>query len=199
MRAGLLPGFLATLAATAFVHVPARANIYTWIDAKGLVNVSNLPPPEGVRVIRDTPEPPRDPAREAAAREAARQLELQALQGHLMELQNALEQTRREAAAPVVAPSTTFIVYPPPAQYAEPAPWPQVEYAAAPSAPGCDFGFNCGFWGGPGFYPSVVVVGVPTMRHPGHRSHGPRRDVRPGGRSPFALPALRAPPALVLR
>ena len=81
MRAGLLPGFLAALAAAALAHVPARASIYTWIDAKGLVNVSNLPPPDDVRVIRHTPEPPRDPAREAA-----RQAELQALQGQVVEM-----------------------------------------------------------------------------------------------------------------
>jgi hypothetical protein len=199
MRAGLLPALLAALATAALPHAPARANIYTWIDAKGLVNVSNLPPPEGVRVIRDTPEPPRDPARDAAAREAARQAELQVLQGQVIELQSALEQTRREAAAPVAAPSTTVIVYPPPApvQYSEPTPWPQVEYAAAPFVPGCDFGFNCGFWGGA--YPGVVVVGVPTVRYPAHHRHGPRRDLHSGMRYPFALPPLRAAPALALR
>jgi len=57
----------------------AQADIYTWTDKNGVVNVSNLPPPEGVRPTRVTHEAPKDPAREAAAREAAHLAELRAL------------------------------------------------------------------------------------------------------------------------
>ena len=40
----------------------ARADIYTWTDAGGRVNISNLAPPEGARVtsvLHETPKPTR--------------------------------------------------------------------------------------------------------------------------------------------
>src|SRR5689334_22941462 len=38
----------------------ARAEIYTWIDASGVTNVSNLPPPDGAKVtkVQHAPPPP---------------------------------------------------------------------------------------------------------------------------------------------
>ena len=51
----------------------AHADIYTWVDPTGRVNVSNLPPPEGVRVTSVTLEIPQKVAvRTDAARDAAR-------------------------------------------------------------------------------------------------------------------------------
>jgi len=50
----------------------AHADIYTWADASGSVNVSNLEPPQGARVISVTHTSPADAARENASRDAAR-------------------------------------------------------------------------------------------------------------------------------
>jgi hypothetical protein len=53
---------------------PARADVYTWLDASGAVTISNLAPPDGARVVSVTQEkPPEVLAREHVAREAARQ------------------------------------------------------------------------------------------------------------------------------
>src|SRR5439155_26380625 len=49
----------------------AYADIYTWVDASGATNVSNLSPPEGVRVTRVTHENPQKPVRLETARDAA--------------------------------------------------------------------------------------------------------------------------------
>jgi len=57
----------------------AHAEIYTWVDASGVTNVSNLPPPDGVKVTKvQRSLPPEILAREDAARDAARQAEAQA-------------------------------------------------------------------------------------------------------------------------
>jgi len=77
----------AVLAGT-FGLQPAHADIYTWVDLSGIVNVSNLAPPENVRVTnvihasapktRTPADAVRDPARDAelhALTERVRQLE----------------------------------------------------------------------------------------------------------------------------
>ena len=69
---------LLALAAAASVPL-AHADIFTWTDKSGNVNVSNLSPPEDARVTSVTHDPPKDPAREAAILEARRQAEMRAL------------------------------------------------------------------------------------------------------------------------
>jgi Domain of unknown function (DUF4124) len=135
----------------------ADADIYTWVDKKGVTNVSNLPPPEGARVTNVDRTPPRDAAREAAAREATRQAELRALNDRVQQLTDQVEQQRREPVA--------FAYAPPPMPYAPPAPAyvVNVMQPAAPSyggASGCDYTWgDCGFGVWPGYYGTTVVVG----------------------------------------
>ena len=65
-----------------------QAEIYTWVDPTGVVNLSNLAPPDGVRVTRVTHEAaPRVPSASDVAREAARQAELQALADRAKDLE----------------------------------------------------------------------------------------------------------------
>jgi hypothetical protein len=160
------------LVAAGFVVQPAQADIYTWTDKAGVINVSNLPPPESARVTKVTRAAPRDAAREAAAVEAARQAEVRALADRVHQLQGELEQSRRDTPPPVAfvapqmpyAPAPTYIVN----VVSPPAP----AYAAPAGGCGYGFGWDCGFGFWPGFYTSspVVIRG----KHPHHhRRVGP--------------------------
>jgi hypothetical protein len=180
----ILPSILGLLAAAS----PAGAEIYTWTDASGVVNVSNLAPPEGVAVTRVTPDPPphvvppaelaREAARDAELRALAdreKDLELQALSDRVQQLERDVELARAQALAPVV--------YAPP-----PAPVPYVEPSAPPA---CDPTWGgCGpYWGLP-FYPSsVVVVSAPPLRKY-HRSRGGPRF---GGGHPMPVTGVPRP------
>ncbi len=103
----------------------AHADVYTWVDAAGMVNVSNLDPPEGVRVIK-TIRAPKTTPREEAARDAARQAEVQALAARVQQLQDEVEQARRQPpvqveyrAMPAPPGYPPYVDYgPPPVQYA---------------------------------------------------------------------------------
>jgi hypothetical protein len=167
MHIRLLSAALPAVLACALGLQPARADIYTWVDASGTVNISNLSPPEGVRVTKVTHEKPQNLApREDVGREAVRQAELQALSDRLRQLENEVDVARRPAPPPQV-------VYVP-----VPAPTP-VQYQAemTPSASGgCDPSWaSCWGWWGSGFYPaSVVVVRAPNFHRfpPGHTGHG---------------------------
>jgi hypothetical protein len=154
---------------------PATADIYTWVDKDGITNVSNLPPPEGARVLRVSRTVPRDPEREAAAREAMRLAEVRALDERLRQVAIELEESRRQPPPPPVV-----VIAPPP--YYPPPPAPTIVNVVSPPAPsyapGCDYGWgDCGF----GFWPGYPVV------YPSHpintwfgRSHkGPRRVPTP--------------------
>jgi hypothetical protein len=145
---------------------PAGADIYTWVDASGTVNISNLSPPEGVRVTRITREAPRDTiARDVAVREAVRQAELQALADRVRQLENEAESVQ----PPAPPPQVVYVPVPAPApvQY-------QVEMAP-PANDECDPAWSScwGGWGS-GFYPaSVIVVRAPNFHRspPGHSGH----------------------------
>ena len=176
MGTSLLRASLPAILAGTFGLQLAHADIYTWVDASGSVNVSNLAPPDGVRVASVLHESaPAIAARAEAAREAARQAEVQALAERVRQLEGDVELTSRQAPPPIdyraipppLPPVIQYIVMPPPAQYAaNPAP---------PANTGCDPGwFDCGLWGIPGFYPtSVVLLRAPNFRHfhPGHGGH----------------------------
>jgi hypothetical protein len=164
LRPILRTALLAVIAGTAGVQ-PADADIYTWADASGSINVSNLSPPQGVRVISVAHASPESTAaRENAAREAARRAETAALEERVLQLESEAA-LRRQAPTPVVYP---VIAAPPPMQYwGEPAP---VRYSVsmAPSAytQSCDPGWmDCGLGLFPGFYPtSVVFLRTPSFR-----------------------------------
>jgi len=149
----------------------ARADIYTWVDASGVMNVSNLPPPENVRHMNVVRAAPKE-AQDAAFREAAREAEMRALNERVQQLQADVERSRRETASLPTFAAQSPMQYAP----AQPAPYVIVVSPPAPAYPetasGCNYAWgNCGlgFW--PGFYPSgVVVLHDRQFRH-GHRHH----------------------------
>ncbi len=198
MRFVLLASTLSLLASAQ----AARADMYTWVDAAGRVNVSNVAPPEGVRVTNvrhDVAPPPPDPAWQAARAaereremqalaDRARELEVQALTERVRSLEREVEFSQRRAAAPVAYD------YPPPVpqaiQYV--AETPQLSGTCDPSWAGC--------WWNPGWYSGgVVVVGVPGYRrynafHGGYHGgarYAPSRPGRGGGGSVGGAPPRR--------
>ena len=146
----------------------AHADIYTWVDAFGAVNVSNLAPPEGVRVtkvIRETAQ--KIAMRDDAAREAARQAEVQALAARVQQLQDEADQARRQ---PPMQVEYRAIPAPPAMPYGvelAPQPLQYADNAVSPAGYGCDVTWaGCGIWWGPGLYPAnVVVLRAPNSRH----------------------------------
>jgi hypothetical protein len=187
------------------LNVPtARADIYTWTDANGRVNISNLAPPDGVQVtsvLRETPKPV-VPMQLAVT--SAPQQDVQMLNDRVRQLEMEVELARRQTPA---APTIIYAGAPaaqPPAQYSyapEPAEAPtygygnSYPYGCDPSWFGCGFGFGYSpYWSYPG---SIVVVNTPVFhRHdfgrgkfpmatplPG-RGPGPGRPPGPGSRPP---------------
>jgi hypothetical protein len=180
----------AILAGTFGLQV-AHAEIYTWVDAAGTINVSNLAPPEGVRVssiMRASA--PATATRDDAARNAARQAEVQALAERVRQLEDEVELATRQ-----VPPQVDYraIPAPPMMQYAVDLAPPPVQYAVnvvnmtPPANTGCDPAWmGCGLWWFPGIYPaSVVVVRAPNFRRfpPVHGGHqfAVQQPVRPPG------------------
>lgn len=177
---------VAALAGTLGVSV-AHADVYTWTDQSGRLNVSNLTPPDGVHVSSVVHEDPPAPA-VLAARNAARAAEVEALNARVAQLQDEVERAREPAPAPVrvVTPPPViqyvFNTTPPPVSYQPPQP----VYGG-----GCDpTWFGCAF-GYPAFgYPaSVVVLGTSNFRR-FHRFDNRRgrpvgRPVHPGHPGPF--------------
>lgn len=163
MRKLLLHSLLPVLLASALGVQPALADIYTWIDESGRVNVSNLPPPAGakvIKVVKDVapPAPQANPAREAALRDA----EVQALAERVRQLQEEVSLTRSlPPAPPVVYPIVVQMPVQQPQYvvYEAPQPAPVAQYPAPAAYNGCDFGWSgCYGWWGTSFYPSNVVV-----------------------------------------
>jgi len=163
----------------------ACADVYTWTDAKGFLNVSNLAPPDGARVdkvvhdVAPAVAPPPAPVLMPVADPVA-QAEVQTLAMRVRQLEAEVDFARRQPPAVMeYAPNP-----PPPVQYA-------AEFMPQPGY-GCDQAWNgCGNWFGS--YPvGVVVLGAPAFRHrpfPGRGFHRspmlPMRGQTPA-RSSFA-------------
>ena len=168
-----LAWFFACLAALPLAH----ADVYTWVDRSGMVNVSNLLPPDGARVTnvtRETPQP--QAAHYAAAREAARQAELQFLADRVRQLENEVEAVHRPVMPPVVEYAPVAIAYTGPVSY---------QFDLAPQAGGgCDPSWlGCGAGWGASFFPQSFIVAAPSFGrgfrgHPGHPGP-PRLGLRP--------------------
>jgi uncharacterized protein DUF4124 len=167
------------LALGAALAAPAHADIFTWTDASGRTNISNVEPPKDVHarriVQKDLPKKRSDDG----ARAAAQATEVQALQDRVAELETEVDDARRRASAaayraPVPAAPPVVVVAPPPAAYA-PAP---SAYAEAPDSVACDpLMFGCPAFGYPAFaYPVNVVVLKNGRRF--HRFERPRLDHR---------------------
>jgi hypothetical protein len=187
--------FFPLVLACTFGSTFAHAAIYTWVDTSGTVNVSNLDPPEGVRVTRVIPDSPSKPvSRTDAAGDAARQVEVQALTDRVRQLEYEAEFARRQAPLEPVyqaAPAPQYI----PPQYVPPQ---YMQYPAdyAPAATsGCDAAWmDCGSWWGPygyGYPATVIVLRAPNFRRP-HPIHG-------GHNLPVQRPPMRPPGAMVRR
>lgn len=173
----------------------AHADIYTWVDASGSINVSNLAPPDDARVIRVMHE-----SAPAAGDDAARLA--QALAERVKQLEREVELSKRALPpppdyAPNYAPNYAPIPAAPTVQYtvqyivqapAPPEQYQQYQYAASEYPPAnswCDPNLlSCGLGWNPGFYPSGVVV----LQQPNFRRVRPS----PNGRnpSPHAAPVL---------
>ncbi len=134
----------------------AHAEIYTWVDASGSVNVGNLAPPKDVRVIKVThTNAPETAARVDAAREAARRAETQALEERVRQLEDEVELAKRQAPPPVMYREMPA----PPPQYRGPPPLQYAVAAAPPAYTGCDPAWmDCGLWWSPEIFPAGVVV-----------------------------------------
>jgi hypothetical protein len=184
-------------AGVAVMHAPVHADVYTWVDKSGSINVSNIAPPDGVQVtsvVHANPEA--NAAREAAAREVARQAEVQALADRVRQLEGEVRFASMQAP-PSMPPAQYWPapqMAPPVVQYvADPAPPTQyASYASPWSGYGCDgLQYDCGLWGVPAVYvPSVIVVRAPGFRHP------PFHDGRPGIMHPDPHQAAHQPPRM---
>jgi hypothetical protein len=176
----------------------AHADIFTWVDASGSINVSNLAPPDNARVIKVAKESPRPAAGDDAAPDAT------ALAQRVRQLEREVELARRPVPPPAdYAPTPAYAPMPAAptiqysVQYIVEAPQAPMQYAANDYPPanyppaynnGCDSTWaNCGFGWNPGFYPSGVVV----LQQPNFRRGRPS----PHGRPTHAAPVL---PPLVL-
>jgi Domain of unknown function (DUF4124) len=125
----------------------AAADLYRWVDAQGVVNYSNIPPPRGVQAkqIPDTQPtvsiiPP--PERQAELKQAA----------HEAELLRRIEQLEDELAAMRRAsPPTVIYTYPvpdPAVTYSTPVVYPYAVYPFPVYAPRIRNGFKESY---PGF------------------------------------------------
>jgi hypothetical protein len=173
----------------------AHADVYTFVDAKGRVNVSNIEPPDGARltsVIRSKPVTASDPADEARrANEVAR------LARRVQELEDEIEAERRASSAPppppvvypVVAPAPvtvmaqTIVAYPPPPTV------PVANYGCDPSWAGCSL-----WWSAP-----IVFIGstTPARHHrPIHAFNDRRSPVGNLNRGFMTRPPPLFPPSL---
>jgi len=167
----------AALAALAWAMAAgaAHADMYTWVDKDGITNVSNVAPPEDVRVTKVARSAPKDAAREAAAREAARLAEVRALRDRVDELAKEVERSH-DGFPPPYAAAPMIAAAPPP-----PAPTVVVTVINQPAQPdvssaGCDGSF--GGCGG-GFFPGYTYY-APTF---------PRGFHKPNRKWPTQLPA----------
>lgn len=166
---------------------PAEADIYTWVDASGNLNLSNLAPPEGSRVTHVFREDPTLRASAEAAHAATQREELRALSERVTQLERDLDAASHPPAPPVVYPPET----PAPVVYEQATPAPaSLTYAMAQAivAPATPAYADCSSpWAScmsPGYftyYPgSIVVVSAPAR----HSAHPFRRPQRAGSSPP---------------
>ena len=173
--------------ACAFGLKAAWADIYTWTDASGTLNVSNVAPPEGAKVTKVMHESPPRPAPVVdPAAEASRQAEVQALAARVRQLEYEAEFARRQPPPldyGAMGPPPPM-QYPLPMQYAVESPQPAMN-ECNPAWAGCGYGWNVPF------YPAVVIVARPQGFRRPPQFHG-------GHRFPMQMP-VRAPGAVRTR
>ena len=159
----------------------AEADIYTWVDASGNLNLSNLAPPEGVRVTNVFREDPALRASAEAARAGAQREELRALNDRVAQLERDLDAAKTPAVTPVVyepAPPVP-VIYEPATPTPAPSTYAMAQAIIAPATPAyadCSSPWaSCLSPGYFAYYPSSIVV----VNAPGpHRVHPFRRPQR---------------------
>jgi hypothetical protein len=170
----------AVAALAAAFAAPAWADIYTWTDASGRVNISNVEPPQDVhpRRIAQTPVQKKE---SDAARAATQASEVEALKARVAELESQVELAQQESAPPLAYPiaapvAPRVVVVTPPAP-------PPIAYAPPPDVAPCDpLVFGCPAFG----YPvNVVVIKQPRF----HRHDRFRGDRFHAVRPPRVVPA----------
>ena len=179
----------------------AHADVYTWTDHSGRLNVSNIAPPEDVHVLSVVHE---DPPKARPKPAPARDVEVQALTERVAQLEDQVDRAKQQPALPPVvyrpAPSpppvqvNVTVMPSPPANPYPPtyASYPAYPYPGYPGLPydQCDptiFGCPLGY----GFPVGVVVLKTPR----GHGfKHFDRFDRRPGAQHLVTRPAV--PPAM---
>jgi len=157
----------------------AVADVYTWVDARGNVNVSNLTPPAGSRVTAVAHENPAAIARAEAARMAAHAAEVLALSDRVAELE-------RAAAQPFRAPPPPFYAPLPPAPPVAPQPQYTISTSPpageeAPSTYGCAW-VGCPLLLGPALYGAPIIIASNPLNRRGRGGH------RPHGGMPAPMP-----------
>lgn len=178
----------------AFALRCAHADIYTWVDSAGKLNLSNQAPPEGTRITNVFREDPAVRAGAEAARAAAERDALRALNERVKQLEQDLDAAKRTEPAPVV-----YVPAPAPA----PAPYPSIMAQAivAPAAPPIYANCNdpwgsCFSPGSFGFYPGGIVVLNAPAKHrfrASHRGQERRMPAMPSARFPTPVGALGDP------
>ena len=198
----------AVLAATLALAAPlALADVYTWKDVSGRLNVSNIAPPDGVHVesvIREDPPKPSPSA--IAARDAARTADVQALRERVAQLQDDLERTNQQPALPPVvyqaAPSAPPVQVTVNVMPSAPASVPAYAPAYAPPYPIYSGYPYPGYPGLPYDYCDPTIFGCPFLGYPvggivvlsSPHSHGMKHFSRmrgtppPSGMRPMPMP-----------
>lgn len=127
----------------------AHADVYTWTDVSGRLNVSNLAPPEGVHVSRVVHEDPaKAQANAIAARNAARTAEVEALNERVARLEDEVDRAKQQPQPPPVQ-TVPYRVAPP----------VQLTINVMPSTPPA--GYGAGYAGYPGYLPYPGYPGLP--------------------------------------
>jgi hypothetical protein len=167
-----MPGVMFACAiggAAALATQAAYADIFTWTDPSGRLNISNVEPPKDAqarRIVQEAapraatkPDPPAQPS------------EVEALKERVADLESEIDRARQASATPPPAPVVVVapVVVAPPPQPAAPA----VAYAPPPDVAPCDpLMFGCPAFG----YPvNVVVVRTPRFHRFRHAGRANRR------------------------
>ena len=199
----LLRSVLPVLIASACALPLAHADIYTWVDDKGRVNITNFEPPEGAQVISVMRESKATKEANEAARVAAREREREALkEAEVRALAERVRQLQAEVEAAKRPPPPVVAVAPPPytpytgAYSGEWTP-PVAQYNIINASPvmggggngggGCYTGWpDCQFGYYPGFYPGYYPVNVIVPRDRHFRRDRPPPEPTPHFRGPTA-------------
>jgi hypothetical protein len=175
---------------TVFGWTSAHADIYTWVDASGNVNLSNRPPPEGARVTSVYREDPAVHATADAARAAAARDELKALNERVTQLERDLDAANdRPPPAPIVyaPPAPPPVAYPPVIAQTIVVPSPPSYADCSTPWAGCFSPDNFGFYPG-----GIVVVSAPASHRFDANHRGPHVR-RPPSRPPLPVGAIPDP------